>query len=264
MSSPQIRFDDGAAYETYMGVWSRDVGEAFLRWLAPDPGWRWADVGCGNGAFTELLVERCAPARVQGIDPAVAQIAFARQRFPQGAPVAFEVGDAQALPWADAAFDASTMALVIFFVPDPAKGVAEMVRVTRPGGSISTYAWDLLGGGFPYAALFDAMEEMGVAPPGPPSPEASRLEMLRKLWQEAGLVELETETIEVRREFESFEQHWEIARTGPRVSARIAELGEAERDRLREGLRRRLPAGHDGRLVCSARANVIRGRVPAR
>ena len=264
MSSPQIRFEDGAAYETYMGVWSRDVGEAFLRWLAPENGGRWADVGCGNGAFTELLVQRCAPALVQGVDPAVAQIAFARERFPEGAPVAFEVGDAQALPWADAVFDAATMALVIFFVPDPAKSVAEMVRVTRPGGSISTYAWDLLGGGFPYAALFEAMEEMDVAPPGPPSPEASRLETLRKLWQEAGLVDLETQTIEVRREYESFDRHWEIARTGPRVSARIAELGEAERARLREGLRRRLPVDASGRLVCTAKANAIKGRVPGR
>ena len=77
MNSPQIRFEDGAAYETYMGVWSRDVGEAFLRWLAPAPGWRWADVGCGNGAFTEMLVERCAPVSVQGIDPSEAQLAYA-------------------------------------------------------------------------------------------------------------------------------------------------------------------------------------------
>ena len=264
MSSPQIRFEDGAAYETYMGVWSRDVGDAFLRWLAPERGWRWADVGCGNGAFTELLVERCAPARVQGVDPAPAQIAFARERFAKDAPVAFDVGDAQDLPWADAAFDAATMALVIFFVPDPARGVAEMVRVTRPGGSVSTYAWDLLGGGFPYMALFDAMTELGIDPPGPPSPEASRLESLRSLWQGAGLVELETHTIEVQREFESFERYWDIARSGPRVSATIGALGDADRGRLREALRRRAPAGADGRIVRSAWANAIKGRVADR
>ena len=65
----EIRFDDGAAYERYMGKWSQLAGEAFLDWLAPAPGLRWLDVGCGNGAFTEMLAERCAPASVKGIDP---------------------------------------------------------------------------------------------------------------------------------------------------------------------------------------------------
>ena len=64
-----IRFDDGAAYDHYMGVWSRLVGDVFLDWLAPAHGLRWLDVGCGNGAFTERLVARCAPGLVEGIDP---------------------------------------------------------------------------------------------------------------------------------------------------------------------------------------------------
>ena len=61
-----IRYDDGAAYERMMGAWSRIAGEIFLDWLAPDPGLRWIDIGCGSGAFTELLVERCAPTRGSG------------------------------------------------------------------------------------------------------------------------------------------------------------------------------------------------------
>jgi hypothetical protein len=105
MSSPQIRFDDGAAYETYMGVWSRDVGEAFLRWLAPDPGWRWADVGCGNGAFTELLVERCAPARCRASTPRGADRLRPRTLSARRAG-RLRGRRRQALPWADAAFDA--------------------------------------------------------------------------------------------------------------------------------------------------------------
>jgi ubiquinone/menaquinone biosynthesis C-methylase UbiE len=80
MAEPQIRFNDGAAYERMMGVWSRLAGEIFLDWLAPRPGLRWIDVGCGNGAFTELIVERCAPAEVQGIDPSDGQLAYARAR----------------------------------------------------------------------------------------------------------------------------------------------------------------------------------------
>jgi SAM-dependent methyltransferase len=262
MTSPQIRFDDGASYETYMGVWSQSVGDAFLRWLAPAPGGRWADVGCGNAAFSEMLVERCAPAEVQGIDPAEAQIEFARARFAASAPVAFQVGDAQALPWADGRFDAAVMALVIFFVPDPAKAVAEMVRVTRPGGSVSAYAWDLIGGGFPYAAMLSEMKAMGIAPPGPPSEEASRLETMRSIWENAGLVNVETQTIAVQRRFDSFERFWEIAQTGPRVVARIAGMSDDDRARLRDGLRRRLPVDAQGGLSSGAWANAIKGRVP--
>jgi ubiquinone/menaquinone biosynthesis C-methylase UbiE len=134
MNSPQIRFDDGAAYEEFMGKWSRLAGDAFLRWLDPARGWRWVDVGCGNGAFTQELVDRCAPLGVTGIDPSAEQVEYARQRL-AGGNVKFDVGDAMALPYGNAAFDAAVMALVIFFVPDPAKSVAEMARVVRPGAA---------------------------------------------------------------------------------------------------------------------------------
>ena len=80
MVTDQVRFDDGAAYERYMGEWSRLAGETFLDWLAPKPGLRWLDVGCGNGAFTEVLVGRCAPLSVRGIDPSEGQLAYARTR----------------------------------------------------------------------------------------------------------------------------------------------------------------------------------------
>ena len=78
MAERQIRFEDGASYEAMMGVWSRSAGEVFLDWLDLPKGLRCVDVGCGNGAFTELLVERCAPSEVKGIDPSEGQLAFAR------------------------------------------------------------------------------------------------------------------------------------------------------------------------------------------
>ena len=80
MAEQRIRFDDGAAYERMMGRWSQLAGAIFLDWLAPPAGLRWLDVGCGSGAFTELLVKRCAPATVYGIDPSQGQLAFARTR----------------------------------------------------------------------------------------------------------------------------------------------------------------------------------------
>lgn len=140
MVTNQIRFDDGAAYERYMGKWSQLAGETFLDWLAPKSGLRWLDVGCGNGAFTEMLVERCAPVSVQGIDPSEGQLAYARTR-PASRVAQFRQGDAIAQPFPDDTFDAAVMPLVIFFVPDPAKGVAEMARVVCPGGTVTAYAW---------------------------------------------------------------------------------------------------------------------------
>src|SRR6266851_4155743 len=133
MAEYQIRFDDGAAYERTMGVWSRIAGDIFLDWVTPAPGLRWIEVGCGNGAFTELLCQRCAPAEVQAIDPSEAQLAYARTR--PGAQAHFQRGHAMALPFPENRFDAAVMALVIFFVPDPAKGVTEMARVVSSGGT---------------------------------------------------------------------------------------------------------------------------------
>jgi ubiquinone/menaquinone biosynthesis C-methylase UbiE len=80
MTEQQIRFDDGASYERMMGAWSRLAGDVFLDWLRPGSGLRWVDVGCGNGAFSELVVQRFAPAVLQGVDPSEAQLNYARTR----------------------------------------------------------------------------------------------------------------------------------------------------------------------------------------
>src|SRR5687768_8085482 len=115
MDVPKITFEDGAAYERMMGTWSRIAGEQFVDWLEPRRGLHWIDVGCGNGAFTELLIDRCAAARVDGIDPSQAQIDFARSRRHGSAAVSFHRGDALSLPFQSDSADAATMALVIFF-----------------------------------------------------------------------------------------------------------------------------------------------------
>ena len=260
MTAPQIRFDNGAAYEEFMGKWSRLAGDAFLRWLEPALGGRWVDVGCGNGAFTQEVVDRCAPVSVTGIDPSAEQVEYARQRF-AGAAVTFDVGDAMALPYADAAFDAAVMALVIFFVPDPAKSVAEMTRVVRPGGSVSSYAWDILGGGFPFAAVQEEMATFGSTPAWPPSLEASRIETMRELWADAGLVEIETRVIAVERTFDDFDSFWKIAQTGPRLAASLAAMPADDRRPMSERVRARLAPDASGRITYGARANAIKGRV---
>jgi ubiquinone/menaquinone biosynthesis C-methylase UbiE len=101
------------------------------------------------------------PSTIDGIDPSEAQLAYARTR-PLLSAAQFQQGDAMSLPYADNSFDIAVMPLVIFFVPDPAKGVAEMVRVVRTGGIVTAYAWDLLGGGFPYDVLRTELISRGV------------------------------------------------------------------------------------------------------
>ena len=80
MSQADKLFTDGEAYERLMGRWSRLVGETFLDWLDLPNGLQWLDVGCGNGAFTEELIARCAPSTVMAIDPSDNQLAYARTR----------------------------------------------------------------------------------------------------------------------------------------------------------------------------------------
>jgi SAM-dependent methyltransferase len=261
MAERQIRFEDGAAYERMMGTWSRLAGEIFLDWLKPRAGLRWIDVDCGNGAFTELIVARGAPAEVQGIDPSDSQLAYTRTR--SGTAMAkFRKGDAMALPFADRSFDVAIMALVIFFVPEPAKGLAEMVRVVAPGGEIAAYAWDVAGGGFPLQPLQTEMQVMDIPPLRPPSSDASKMDALQRLWKGAGLVDVETRRIDVRRSFVDFDDFWTASTLSSAIAPVVASMAPDDLARLKEGLRARMPADSAGRIVYGAWANAIKGRVP--
>ena len=261
MAQDRIVFEDGAGYERMMGVWSRLAGDVFIDWLAPAAGQRWVDVGCGNGAFTQLVVDRCAPASVHGIDPSAPQVDYARAR-PAARLATFDIGDAMALPFDNAAFDIAAMALVIFFVPDPARAVAEMRRVVRPAGLVCAYAWDMLGGGFPNAPLARVLRDMGMPAPLPPSVEASRMDNLHALWSGAGLDGIATREITVQRRFENFEDFWSTSILSATMAARVAAMRPAQLAEARERLRASVPPGPDGAITCSGRANAIRGVVP--
>jgi SAM-dependent methyltransferase len=262
MGTNEIKFTDGAAYERYMGLWSRMVGDAFLDWIKPKPGLRWLDVGCGNGAFTERLAEACAPASLAGIDPSEQQLEFARTRAPLRGAV-FQKADAMALPYPDNSFDAAVMPLVIFFVPVPAKGVAEMARVVAPGGIVSAYAWDMPGGGFPYAILMEEMTSLGFDPPKTPYPEASRLETMRELWTGAGLQSIETRAFAAERIFPDFEDYWTTILGAPSAGPKLAAMSPGEAATLRERLRSRLGATSSGPFTVRARCNAVYGNVPS-
>lgn len=256
-----IQFDDGAAYERYMGKWSQLAGEAFLHWLAPAPGLRWLDVGCGNGAFTDLLVEHSAPATVEGIDPSPQQLAYARTR-PRLHDAVFHQGDAMALPFPTARFDAAVMPLVIFFLSSPETGVREMARVVTSGGLVTSYGWDMTTGGFPYDGLFEEMRALNLVVPAPPSPDASRRDRLEEYWSAAGLEGIETTEIVVERSFPTFAEYWATILGAASVGRQLHALPPQDVSRLQAGLQARLPTDTAGRITYTARANAIRGYVP--
>jgi ubiquinone/menaquinone biosynthesis C-methylase UbiE len=263
MASGDSLFADGAAYERLMGRWSRRAGDRFIDWIGVAEDLRWIDVGCGTGAFTEELIARCAPAAVTAIDPSAEQLAYARGRPGVGA-VDFQVGDAQAMTFADASFDVAVMALVIHFVPDPARGVAEMARVLRPGGLAASYVWDYVGRQAPLAPLIAAMKSIGIDSPPPPSAKATSLAALNALWRTAGFETVETRPISIQVEFAGFEDFWDsmTVPVGPAGQA-IAAMSAPEKERFRAALRACVPPAPDGRVAFGAVANAVKGRKPA-
>lgn len=255
-----IKFTDGAAYERFMAPWSRSAGALFIDWLAQGAGKSWVDVGCGNGAFTELVLAKAAPSSICGIDPSEAQIATARQKL-SGTAAEFAIGDAMALPYGDASFDVGVMALVLFFIPDPHKGAAEMVRVIKPGGTVASYTWDILRGGTPTQPLSDELEALGKTTPRPPSAEVSRFEALKALWAELGMSEVETRELVVERTFPDFENYWQcMVVSSP--SGFVEKLSGTESAELRRRLQARLPANAAGAITFHASATAIKGRKP--
>jgi SAM-dependent methyltransferase len=257
-------FTDGEAYERLMGRWSRLVAGPFLDWLNAPNNLTWLDVGCGNGAFTEALIARCAPAAVTAIDPSEEQLAYARTR--PGVGIAdFRVADAQNLPLTDSSFDVAAMALVITFLPNPDKAVAEMRRVVRPGGWVASYMWDIPGGGVPVHPIYVAMESMGIATGRPPNSAASARDAMQRFWQEAGLESVETRTIRIPTVYSNFDDFWDsnAVPIGPQGKI-IAGMTASAKEELRARLRDQLPVAPDGRIVYEAFANAVKGRVPAR
>jgi len=166
------------------------------------------------------------------------------------------------LPFPDRSFDAAAMALVITFIPDPAKAVAEMARVARPGGSVATYMWDTLAGGVPLAPLGTAFKAMGKNYTRVSS-DASNREVMQSLWQDAGLQEIETRQIRIPITYSSFEDFCEsnLVPIGPAGQV-LKAMSPSEIVQLKDRLREILPIAADGRIAYEAFANAIKGKLP--
>src|SRR6516164_1548027 len=117
-------WDSGELYEPYVGRWSRWVARGFLGWLGQPSGGDWLDVGCGTGALTDTVLALCEPRAVTGVDPSAGYIDFAKAHI-RDERVQFKVAGAQTMLIDTASFDAVVSGLVLNFVPDPRKAIAE-------------------------------------------------------------------------------------------------------------------------------------------
>lgn len=255
-------FDDSAAYERFIGHWGRAAGTMFLDWLKPPIGARWLDVGCGTGLFTELILNTQRPTDVVAIDPARSQIEHARRK-PIARQAAFRVGDAQALAFADGTFDVVAAALVINFIPDRARALSEMRRVTRPGGIVAGYVWDFGAELSPSGPFRLGLREVIADVPLLPGTEDSRVAALQSLFAGAGLNDIEVRSIDVTVSFADFDAFWHAQTPSYSPTTKmIAAMPEINRNRLIESVRAQLPVRTDGRVEYAARANAIKARVP--
>jgi SAM-dependent methyltransferase len=264
-AAPKDQWTSGPAYEAWMGRWSRLLAVAFLDWLAAPAGSRWLDVCCGGGALTGVILARCRPALVRGIDRSPAQIEFARRQSAH--PFAdFRLGDATALPFGDADFDFCVCGLGLNFLPDALAALGEMRRVTRPGGTIAAYVWDYAGKMRflrefwdvalkvdPEAEAFDQGRRFSICSP----------EGLQVAFRDAGFSAPASRDLDITTQFSSFEEYWagfQLLQGSAPVY--LASRNERIREAIRGGLKVSLPAQPDGSIVLSARALAIRAQRP--
>jgi SAM-dependent methyltransferase len=180
--------------------------------------------------------------------------------------VTFEVGDAQALQIHSASFDVVVSGLVLNFVPEPRRAVAEMARVTRPGGSVAAYVWD-------YAKKMELMRyfwdaAVSLDPVAFGLDEGHRFPickppLLTQLFEDAGLQKVEVRSIDIATRFRDFDDYWSpfLGGQGPAPSYAVS-LSDDLRGTLRERIRSSLPIAKDGSIPLMARAWAVRGRVP--
>ena len=255
----------GEAYEPYVGRWSRLVAAELLAWLAVPPGARWLDVGSGTGALSRTILDRAAPEAVTGLDASAGFVQHATARVVDRR-ASFRVGDAQALPFDEGAFDAAVSGLVLNFVPAPTRMVAEMCRVVRRGGTVAIYVWDYAEGMALMRHFWDAAAALD--PAARPLDEGRRFpvcrpEPLAVLFRDAGLVDVEVRALDVPTVFRDFDDYWTpfLGGQGP-APGYCASLDDTRRAALRETIRARLPVQPDGRIVLTARAWAVRGGPP--
>jgi SAM-dependent methyltransferase len=248
-----------------MGRWSRQIAPLFLEWLGAGDDLDWLDVGCGTGALSAAILARCNPRSLIAIDPSQGFVDAARAAIPDRR-AELEVGDAQALGLESASRDVVVSALMLNFVPDKHKALAEMKRVARPGGTIGLYVWDYPGNGVKFMHAFWAAAA-ALDPAASELAEDRRFafctpEGLSALLRGAGLARIDCRPIEVPTVFKDFEDFWHpfTLGAGP-APGYCASLEPQARQRLKDKLLASLPRRDDGSIPLKARAWALKTAV---
>jgi SAM-dependent methyltransferase len=247
------------AYDRHVGRYGAPLAAALIAFARVEQGMRALDVGCGPGALTAALAERLGEASVCAADPSEPFAEACRARLPG---VEVVVASAEALPFADRAFDAALSQLVVNFMRDPEAGVREMVRVTRPGGVVASCVWDYAGEMTLLRAFWDAARE--VVPESAAADEGAVMPWcgegdLADLWRAAALRDMRSGSLVVRASYADFEDLWAPFTTGVGpAGAFCVGLDHDRRVALHDAYRHRLRVG-DGPFVLTARAWAVAG-----
>lgn len=258
-------FTMSAGYERFMGRWSRIFAPHYVAFAGVKEGERVLDVGTGTGALASALESVNKRGEIVGVDPSEAFIAHAKKTA-RSENSRFEVGDAQKLQFKDGTFDRTMALLVMNFVPDHNRAIAEMRRVTRPQGVVSACVWDYNDGMQMLRIFWD--EVVALDPAMEPKDERhmklSRKGQLADLWKKAGLTNVEEKPLAIDQSYTAFRDYWEpfLKGAGP-GGAYVVSLSDERRKQLEARIRKRLLADRtDGPILLKAQAWCVRGEVP--
>jgi ubiquinone/menaquinone biosynthesis C-methylase UbiE len=254
----------GDGYELQMGRHSRSLAPLFIAFAAPRAEGKALDVGCGTGNLAVELAKNPGLTSIEAFDFSPAYIAYAKAR---GADrrINFQTADACAIPFADDTFDLTLSMLVLPFVPEPHRAVREMVRATKPSGTVAACMWDLRGG-----LVFGRMFWDTAAMLDPKAVEMRSQSMSRPITRQggiagaftaAGLQDVQETVLTIPMNFVDFADFWapfEGRDSG--FAAYVSGLDAAQKDKFKSALRLAYLGGSpDGPRTYFASAWAARG-----
>ena len=249
-------------YDNFMGRWSRKVAALFLKNIPTKNGLNWLDVGCGVGTLTQIISENYSPSTIIGIDPLETSI-LAAKNYPHHTDIEFELGNAENLPFEDLSFDAVVSGLMIKFAPDKAKAISEMKRVTRVGGIVALYDWDMASNMNTTRHFWSAVED--TAPLDHSTSKTIRTPIaeantLKKYFEEAGMNNVQQRTLSFTTRFRDLDDYWNpITQNSQNVGRFYKKMSDEHRNAVYEKLKETLPFKKDGSIRFESRAIMAQG-----